>query len=241
MPNGTLFLVGAWPSAGFHRGMHWRAVPIHFLDFEGSLAGGVVEYGVAVLHGGEVVETATRLCRPSATIRREDSAVHGIGAADVADAAPLADDWERFAGWRQRGPLAAHFAGTENSLLKATWPYARQSPEFARPGATTNDWGPWIDTGRLLPQLFRGIASAKLEDLVTQFSLGAELAALAEQHCPPTRRHYHAALYDALAAAVLLRGALARPEYAAATVPWLLELSSLDPVRRESLRQGELF
>ena len=236
-----MFWIGVWWGSVLHRGMPWRAVPIHFLDFEGSLAGGVVEYGVAVLHGGEVVETATRLCRPSGPIRREDSAVHGIGAADVAEAAPLAADWERFAGWRQRGPLAAHFAGTENSLLKATWPYARQSPEFARAGATTNDWGPWIDTGRLLPQLFRGIASAKLEDLVTQFALGAELSALAERHCPPARRRYHAALYDALATALLLRAVLARPEFESATIPWLLELSSLDPVRRESLRQGELF
>ncbi len=221
--------------------MHWRAVPIHFIDFEGSLAGGVVEYGVAVLLGGEVVETATRLCRPAGAIRREDSAVHGIAAADVAGAAPLSDDWERFAGWRQRGPLAAHFAGTENSLLKATWPYARQSPDLSRPGQTTNDWGPWLDTGRLVPQLFRGIESARLEDLVTQFGLGAELAVAAERHCPPERRRYHAALFDALAAALLLRAVLARPDFEAATLPWLLELSSLDPARRESLRQGELF
>jgi len=223
--------------------MHWRAVPIHVLDFEGSLAGGVVEYGVAVLQGVEVVETVTRLCRPSGAIRREDSAVHGIGEADVAGAAPLADDWERFAGWRQRGPMAAHFAGTENPLLKSVWPYARQSPDFARGGAAaaTNEWGPWIDTGRLLPQLFRGIESAKLEDLVTQFALGAELAALADRHCPPARRRYHAALYDALATALLLRATLTRPEFESATIPWLLELSSLDPARRESLRQGELF
>lgn len=236
-----MFWIGVWWGSVLHRGMPWRAVPIHFLDFEGSLAGGVVEYGVAVLHGGEVVETATRLCRPSGPIRREDSAVHGIGAADVAEAAPLAADWERFAGWRQRGPLAAHFAGTENSLLKATWPYARQSPDFARPGATTNDWGPWLDTGRLVPQLFRGIDGARLEDLVTQFGLATELAALAEQHCPAARRRYHAALYDALAAALLLRAALRRPEFEAATVPWLLELSSLDAARRAARRQGELF
>ncbi|MFT3830821.1 MAG: 3'-5' exonuclease [Opitutaceae bacterium] len=221
--------------------MHWHAATIHFLDFEGSLATGVVEYGVAVVHGGEITDAITRLCRPAGPIRREDAAVHGIGAADVIDAAPLGDDWELFAGWRQRGPLAAHFAGTENSLLKATWPYGRTAPDFARPGATTNDWGPWLDTGRLLPQLFRGIASARLEDLVTQFGVGGELAAQAERFCPPARRRYHAALYDALAAALLLRAALARPEFAAATLPWLLELSSLDPARREAQRQGELF
>lgn len=221
--------------------MHWRDASIHFVDFEGCLATGVVEYGVAVLRGDEIVETATRLCRPSGAIRREDSAVHGIGAAEVAGAEPFGAEWGRFTGWRQHGPLAAHFAGTENGLLKATWPYGRQAPEFLRPGVTTNDWGPWIDTGRLLPQLFRGIGSAKLEELVAQFGVGAELAEQAERHCPAGRRRYHAALYDALAAALLLRVALARPEFEAATVPWLIALSAADKARQDALQQGELF
>ena len=221
--------------------MHWSAAPIHFLDFEGSHSAGVVEYGVAVLQGGEVAATATRLCRPRGPIRAEDTAVHGLDAAATAGAAPLADDWELFAGWRQRGPLAAHFAGTENGLLKEVWPYARQSPDFARPGSATNDWGPWVDTGRLIPQMFHGIGSAKLEDLVTRFALADELEALAALHCPPQRRRYHAALYDALASALLLRAALRRPEFAGATIPWLLHLSALDPARREAMQQRELF
>ncbi len=221
--------------------MHWRAATLHFLDFEGSLAGGVVEYGVAVLRGGDVVDATTRLCRPHGPLRREDVAVHGIAEAEVADAAPLSADWERFAGWRQHGPFGAHFAGTENALLKAVWPYGRGAPEFMRPGVTTNEWGPWVDTGRLLPRLYHGIGSARLEDLVTQFGVGRELEASAERFCPPARRRYHAALYDALAAALLLRAALMRPEFEAATVPWLLELSSLDPAEREARRQGELF
>lgn len=221
--------------------MHWTAVPIHFLDFEGSHAAGVVEYGVAVLQGGEVTASATRLCRPRGPIRAEDTAVHGLDAAATSGAAPLDDDWELFAGWRQRGPLAAHFAGTENALLKAVWPYARQSPDFARLGQTTNDWGAWIDTGRLVPQLFRAVGSAKLEELVTRFALAEELAVLAELHCPPARRRFHAALYDALASALLLRAALRRPEYAGATIPWLLQLSALDPDRRAAMQQRELF
>lgn len=223
------------------RRMHWRDVPIHFLDFEGSHAAGVIEYGVAVLHEGEIIETATRLCRPHGAIRPEDTAVHGLDAASTAKAAPLAEDWELFAGWRQRGPMAAHFAGTENGLIKSVWPYARQSRDFSRPGDMTNEWGPWIDTGRLLPQLFHGIGSAKLEELVGQFGLGAELETAADRYCPPERRRYHAALYDALASALLLRAALARAEYGAATVSWLLEHSTRDPARRESFRQGELF
>ena len=76
---------------------------------------------------------------------------------------------------------------------------------------------------------------------MTRFALVDELEAMATLHCPPERRRYHAALYDALASALLLRAALRRPEFAGATIPWLLQLSALDPVRREAMQQGELF
>ena len=53
--------------------------------------------------------------------------------------------------------------------------------------------------------------------------------------------HYHAALYDALAGAVLLLALLRRPEFAAATLPWLLQMSTLDPVKRGAMQQRDLF
>jgi DNA polymerase-3 subunit epsilon len=221
--------------------MHWRAVSLTVVDFEGALASGVVEYGVAVLREGCICNTATRLCRPSGVLRREDIALHGIDDAATAGKPPLSDDWELFAGWRQHGPMVAHFAGTENALLKSVWPYARRSPDFSRPGHFTNDWGPWIDTGRLLPRLFRGLVSAKLEDLVGSFGLGQELDELAARHCPEGRRRYHAALYDALATALLLRVALLRPEYEAATVPWLVANSSRHETVGSDDAQGVLF
>ncbi|HTX64448.1 MAG TPA: 3'-5' exonuclease, partial [Opitutaceae bacterium] len=87
--------------------MRWTGQPIFFLDFEGSLASGILEYGVATLLGGRVVEARTRLCRATGPVRAEDAAVHGLRAEDVAAAAPVAADWEYFAGLRERGPLAA--------------------------------------------------------------------------------------------------------------------------------------
>jgi DNA polymerase-3 subunit epsilon len=41
--------------------MSWTEHPIHFLDFEGSRASGVLEYGVAVLQCGAILETHTRV------------------------------------------------------------------------------------------------------------------------------------------------------------------------------------
>ncbi|MBI2814823.1 MAG: 3'-5' exonuclease [Opitutae bacterium] len=221
--------------------MRWTDTPIHFLDFEGSAASGILEFGVATLQGGKITATHTRLCRATGPVAADDTKVHGLSADGLASQDFFAAEWERFAGLRATGPLAAHFAPVENSLLRKVWPYPRESPDFARPGRTATEWGPWIDTGRLYPQLFPQPGAARLEDLVARQGLQAGLEAAARRHCPPGRRRYHAALYDALAGALLLRALLRRPELAEATIPWLLQMSTLDADKRGALQQGELF
>ena len=221
--------------------MSWTKQIIHFVDFEGSVASGILEYGVVTVRGTEILETYTRLCRATGRVRIEDVAVHGLDAAAVAAHAPFGDDFEKFASWRETGPLAAHFASAENALIKSAWPYPRTSPDFAWPGGTLTDWGPWIDTGRLYPQLYPSLTSAKLGDLVAAFALQPELDALAEQHCPTERRRYHAALYDALAGALLLRRFAMEPSLEGQSLPWLITMSTLDGDKRDALRQDRLF
>jgi DNA polymerase III epsilon subunit-like protein len=221
--------------------MSWYRHSIHVIDFEGSVASGILEFGVVTLSGGLVMETRTRLCRATGRVRSEDEAVHGLSAEAVAAQAPFAEEFAYFAGLRERGPLAAHFAQAENSLLKAVWPYPRSSPDFARPGTTIADWGPWIDSGRIYAELFPQLASAKLADLVATFGLQEELDTLAKTHCPAERRRYHAALYDALASALLLVSLGRRAEFAKMTVPWMIQTSTANAAKREALRQDELF
>ncbi|HTX64834.1 MAG TPA: 3'-5' exonuclease, partial [Opitutaceae bacterium] len=67
------------------------------------------------------------------------------------------------------------------------------------------------------------------------------LDALAAAHCPPARRHYHAALYDALAGALLLGRLAAEPAVAEKSTAWLLQMSTLNPDKRDALSQGRLF
>lgn len=221
--------------------MSWVKQPIFFVDFEGNRSSGVLEFGVVALCDGEVVETHTRLCQPIGAVRASDTAVHGLAGPELAGKRPFADDWEYFAGLRERGPLAAHYAGVENSLLKSVWPYPRNSPDFARPGERVFDWGPWVDTATLYGQLYPQLQSGRLETLVTTAGLEQQLELHAQAHCPPERRHYHAALYDALAGALLL-GALARdPQVSQLTTMQLLALSTLDPEKRGDLQQRELF
>jgi DNA polymerase-3 subunit epsilon len=221
--------------------MRWIEQPVFFIDFEGSLASGILEYGVVTLHGGRIVESKTRLCRATGRVRPEDAAVHGLREDDVAAQAPLAGDWEYFAGLRERGPFAAHYAHTENSLLKSVWPYPRTSPDFARPGGRAAEWGPWIDTGRLYAQFHPQLPSGRLGDLVSACGLQAPLDALAAAHCPAARRRYHAALYDALAGALLLARLAAEPVAADKSMAWLLGMSTLNPEKRDALRQGNFF
>ena len=215
--------------------------PINFIDFEGNRTSGILEFGVVTIQRGTITATRTRLCRAIGRVSAEDTAVHGLDAATVAAEAPFKDEWAYFAGLRESGPLAAHFASVENSLLKSVWPYPRTAPDFAQMNRSVAEWGPWIDTGRLYPQFFPQLGEGKLEQLVAACGLQNELDTLAAAHCPAARRHYHAALYDALAGAVLLLALLRRPEFASATIPWLLQMSTLNPEKRAALQQGDLF
>jgi DNA polymerase-3 subunit epsilon len=221
--------------------MSWTRQPIYFVDFEGSRTSGILEYGVAEVLGGKVLTTRTRLCRAMGAVRAEDTAVHGLAAETLEGAAPFADEWEYFAGLRERGPLAAHYAGVENGLLKSVWPYPRNSPDFARPGEKVIEWGPWVDSARLYAQFYPQFDSGRLETLVAMSGLQPELDALAQVHCPPDRRRYHAALYDALAGALLLASLARDPRLAETSVMQLLALSTLDADKRDALRQRELF
>jgi DNA polymerase-3 subunit epsilon len=221
--------------------MRWTEQPIFFVDFEGNRVSGVLEYGVVTLLGGRVVEAKTRLCGATGRVRPEDTAVHGLRTEMVAALPPLADDWDYFAGLRERGPLAAHYAGVENGLLKSIWPYPRSSPDFAQAGKQVIDWGPWIDSARVYAQLRPELSSGKLENLVAAHGLQSELDTLGAEHCPPERRGYHAALYDALAGALLLAALARDPQWAEVSVRQLLALSTLDPAKRDALTQDNLW
>lgn len=221
--------------------MSWTEQPIFFVDFEGSRASGILEYGVATVVGGQITETRTRLCRAAGRISAEDSAVHGLTEAEVQTEAPFSDDWDVFADLRERGPLAAHYAGVENGLLKSVWPYPRASTNLARPGERVIDWGPWIDTGALYLQLYPKLGTGKLGALVAAVGRQGELDALGARHCPPARRRYHAALYDALAGALLLCLLARDPQLSRLSTTQILALSTLDGEKRDGLQQGELF
>ncbi len=201
--------------------------------FRGRPVGsGILESAWPAVLGGKITNAYTRLCwatkKPVWPERMWRSGE--LQESMLAGERPFTDEWEYFAGLRERGPLAAHYAGVENGLLKSVWPYPRNSPDFARSGESIIEWGPWIDSARLYAQFYPQFDSGRLETLVAATGLQTELDTLAKEHCPLGRHRYHAALYDALAGALLLASLARDPRLAELTVMQLLALSTLGMV-----------
>ncbi len=214
--------------------------PIHVLDFEGNRYSGVIEFGIVSIKGNEILDTQTRLCKPSGKILECDTRLHGIRAEAADGCAPFADEWDTFRELRASGPLAAHHATVELGLLKQQWPYPPLSPDFLT-GGERADWGPWIDTRLIYRALYPTLPDFGLQTLITTFALSEALTDVARTHCPEPRRRYHCALYDALAAALLITRLLNIEAIGTVTLTWLLELSLPTEQTRQDFRQRELF
>lgn len=217
----------------------WHQVPIHVVDFEGGPRTGVVESGVATLLGGEIVATATSLHAARAAIPSIDTQCHGLAARDLSGAPPFESEWDRWVSLRRTGLLAAHNATVEHDLLRGTWARPSVVPAFVGEAGEVAEWGPWIDTCRLARAWAPSLGDFRLGQLVPDLRLGARLDALAAQHCPPKRRRFHCALYDALAAALVLRALCGLEGRSQASLAQLVRDSVSAPAAND-LMQGEL-
>ena len=220
--------------------MDWKDVKIHVLDFEGSTRTGIVEYGVATLLGGRIVEAATRLCAVRAPIPFEESEVHGIYDEDLEGRAPIQADWEIFRRLRGTGLLGSHHAPAEIGMLTAVWPFPGAVPDFSlesRPNV--NEWGPWIDTCRIAREWFPQERHHSLGFLIERFEIGDRVEKDAAKFCPQNRSRFHCALYDAIAAAHLLVNMCEHPSFSRMSILDLVK-SSTSPSRFQSRLQGEL-
>lgn len=184
--------------------MDWKAGVVTMLDFEGSPGSGVVEFGLVRLSGGRITEARTERCLPTGPIHALDYAVHRLGAEQLAGTAPFERYYEAFVSCRREGVFAAHNRHAERTFLKQTWAFPPTVPDPVEPGKRLQEWGPWVDTLTLYRSLYDGLESYALMDLVKVFALSERLGAEAERYCPADRRRSHCALYDALAAALLL-------------------------------------
>jgi DNA polymerase-3 subunit epsilon len=193
------------------------------------------------LRGAQIHACATRVCRPRARLCEDDTRVHGLTDSDVTAAEPFDAEWTRFAALRETGVLAAHFSGTENALLRAMWPCPRLSPDFLEPGRAVAEWGPWIDTGRLVAESLPRESPAGLADVVGALGLHDSLAELGARWCSAERRRFHCALFDALACALVLQRLALDERGEPWSVARLVVQSTANAKRREERGQARLF
>jgi len=217
----------------------WQQIPIHVVDFEGSLRTGVVEYGVATLLGGDIINTSTRLHAARTPVPPIDTQCHGLSEKELRGLPPFESEWDHWVSLRRTGLLAAHNATVESGLLRGTWLRPPAVPSFVEPSVEVAEWGAWVDTCRLARAWVPSLGDYRLHALVTVFRLGHRLDTLAAKHCPLNRRKYHCALYDALASALVLRALCSVEGRSAATLAQLVK-DSLSAPAAEDLSQGEL-
>ena len=215
--------------------------PIHVIDFEGSRQSGVVEYGYVTLENGKIIDSQTRICAPVGTITDLDRGQHGISEDRASSEALFETEWSLFARLRQSGAFCAHNASVEDGFLRAVWSYPRISPDFAEPGQTTATWAPWLDTLHIYRCVYPQLKTHKLRALIEIFDLQATLDAQAVAICPPERRYYHCALYDALASALLLCRLTEEPTLKDASLRWLFLQSAASAAARDAMGQQELL
>lgn len=217
-------------------------VPIHIIDFEGSFNSGVLEWGVVTLLGTEIVSAETRLCGTEKAIELSEIEQHALHPKLLETCAPFEVDFEVFARWRESGPLCAHNASVEDRFLKQAWPYVRQVPDFSvHTACTVATWGPWLDTLQIYRRLYPDLESYQLQALVRTFGLEDELSQRAKQCCPETRMHYHAALFDALATALLLQRLFSIKDFPECSLFQLFTLSASSTSVLNERQQQELF
>ncbi|MDR3274075.1 MAG: hypothetical protein LBS87_01950 [Puniceicoccales bacterium] len=154
---------------------------LHVIDFEGTRASGVTEYGVVTLVGGEVMGTRTAEC---------------TGKFD--------EHLDMFIKLRKNGTFVGHNASVEDRLLR----HYAASPGFVKKCSSSSElgtaWGVWIDTKILYRAFFCNLPDYSLGGLVKKFELTERLSFLANKFCPAHKLGYHSAMFDALATCVLL-------------------------------------
>ena len=203
------------------------SAPIFAIDFEGSKRIGVVEYGVAEIFGAKIARLYTRICAPKASITRKDADFFGISNSEAKKNPPFEADINLFCALRKRGIFASHNCQVEDSLLRAEAPSPGLVPKIpGNGGAMSKDWRPWIDTCALAKNIYPGITSAKLSDLIKIFGLQKDLDALAAKLCPEGRQKWHCAPYDALAAASILIKICTQEGFENVSFEWLVKYSS---------------
>ena len=261
---------------------------VYVADFEGSLATGILEYGLVGIDSVDGIFSAeTAFCKNRGRISDTEFAQHHISEEQVAKCGDFINVVPKFVELRAESFFCAHNAAFENALLNSYCPVVLNT--YGVGAGSQAFWGPWLDTCVLYKKYFKKVLRGKnsfvrtekncrcgdtdaegashkesgasqssfpddvsyvyrskvlpsvgLQTLIDGCGLTEVLNNLGERFCPPDRRHWHAALYDALACALLFLNFIRSEAGHGKTLPQLLHESASEATA-EALRQPTLF
>jgi DNA polymerase-3 subunit epsilon len=149
----------------------WAELPIALVDVEttgkDASVDRVVEVGVAIARGGEVVERKNWLVNPGRPIPREASDVHGIKDDDIKDAPPF----ERVA-----HEIAAALAGCIPAAYNAAFDRAFLMNELGRAGLSLRKDVEWLDPLVWAREVQQGERSRALGDVAARLGIALQNA-----------------------------------------------------------------
>src|SRR5580693_3366650 len=149
----------------------WAELPIALIDVEttgtDASVDRVVEIGVAIARGGEIVERRHWLVNPGRPIPKEASDVHKITDADVAAAPPF----EAIA-----AEVLATLAGAVPAAYNAAFDKAFLSNELARAGMALRRDVEWLDPLVWARELQQGERTRALGDVSARLGISLENA-----------------------------------------------------------------
>jgi DNA polymerase-3 subunit epsilon len=156
----------------------WTELPIALIDVEttgrDASVDRVVELGVAIARGGEIVERKNWLVNPGRPIPKEASDVHKITDDDVKDAPPFA---------AVAHDIAVALAGCVPAAYNAAFDRAFLGSEFARAGAVLPQPPPalrrevdWLDPLVWAREIQQGERSRALGEVAARLGIALENA-----------------------------------------------------------------
>lgn len=202
-------------------------IPIFALDFEGAIACGIVEFGVVEIVDWQIVSLKTAMCAPKAKVAQKTMDMCGFSERELKSAPKFEGFAKDFIAMRKRGLFAAHNKSAESSMLNSYFPNPSAFTDFTN-NTTTFSWPPFIDTLVLVKKIFPMLKSGALGNVIESLSLLDKLNDDAKLFCPPARRKWHCAPYDALACAEIIIALSKLKGFESLTVKWLAQNSTND-------------
>ena len=213
-------------------------ISVYAIDFEGSLQTGILEYGIVGFTPRKgIFFTETKLCKNKADIPINEISCHGLCAESLATYEDFSRHLDIFIRLRQKALFCAHNAAFENRLLSDYCPVPPKV--YAIPLLKNQQWGPWLDTWFLYRKYFK-TQTCTVEQLIQFCNLSEVLSQLSGKFCPPNRKKFHCALFDALACAILFLNFIRSEEGIEKNLLWLLQQSSPKSAS-EDLKQPKLI